>query len=204
MSANPCRSQRRPQSILAPAVLVAAALLATTLVACSRNSGDYGDQPTTVVPSPFPQEYSWALITLDGALIGEQAVVEPQFETSQIRGRYSESGILIAFGHGTSHLDAELTPLEGTGRYLVDRNRGRFSLKLAEGDWSTDRGGICSFNFTKVAAPQIPLVPPDGGEIFDVDIGFVCAALGSDSGRKELTISEGRLHTFLVRFPYGT
>lgn len=178
-------------------------LLVLSIQGCARRVPDYGDALPVIVPSPFPANYAWALMTFDGALTGEESIAQPQHSADQVNGRYGEKGILVDFGHGRSSFRLELRPLSGTGRYLVDKDRGHFSLALPQGTWDTSRSGICSFNFTKVAGPTVPLVPPVGGEIFDVDIGFVCAAVGSTVGGRDLTITDGRLHAFLIRFPEG-
>lgn len=156
-----------------------------------------------IVPSPFPQNYSWALMTFDGALAGEGSVRQPQRDTDSLRGRYSERGITIDFGHGASRVSVELTPLEGTGRYIVDSTRGYFRLTIAEGEWESKGHAICSFNFWRVSGPEVPFSPPPGGEVFEVDIGFVCASLSSRASADPLNIIDGRIHTFLLRQASG-
>lgn len=152
-----------------------------------------------IVPSPFPQNYSWSLMTFDGALTGEGSVQQPQRDLDSVSGRYTESGITIDFGHGTSHFMVALTPLEGTGRYIVDSRRGYFRLTLPAGVWESKGQAICSFNFWRVTGPEVPFSPPPGSEVFEVDIGFVCASLENRLGADLLNVIDGRIHTFLLR-----
>ncbi|RIK11132.1 MAG: hypothetical protein DCC49_00855 [Acidobacteria bacterium] len=152
-----------------------------------------------IVPSPFPQNYSWALMTLDGALMGEGSVQQPQRGIDSLSGRYTESGITIDFGHGGSSFTVNLSPLEGTGRYIVDARRGYFRLVLPEGEWESKGQAICSFNFWRVTGPEVPFSPPPGSEVFEVDIGFVCASLSGRNAVEPLNIIDGRIHTFLLR-----
>lgn len=183
-----------------PAALLLALVL--LLTGSCRRPGEWEKEDPLdrrIVPSPFPQNYSWSLMTFDGALAGEGSVAQPQRDMDSVKGRYTESGITIEFGHGASSISVLLTPLEGTGRYLVDSRRGYFQLTLPDGAWESKGQSICSFNFWRVTGPEVPLSPPLGGEVFEVDIGFVCASLTSRGEADPLNIIDGRIHTFLLR-----
>lgn len=189
--------------------LLSIALFTTTAITlmlasgCSRPGEWEAQDPASrsIVPSPFPQNYAWTLMTFDGALAGEGSVAQPQRDIDDVRGRYTEAGIVIDFGHGDHRFYTELRPLEGTGRYIVDASRGYFKLSLPSGVWDSTGRGICSFNFWRVAGPEVPLSPPPGGEVFEVDIGFVCTSLASQTGQPLLNIVDGRVHAFLLRPP---
>lgn len=183
-----------------PTVLLVALVL--LLTGSCRRPGEWETEDPLdrrIAPSPFPQNYSWALMTFDDALAGEGSVQQPQRDIDSVKGRYTESGITIDFGHGASNIAVELTPLEGTGRYIVDSRRGYFRLTLPDGAWESKGQAICSFNFWRVTGPEVPFSPPAGGEVFEVDIGFVCASLSSLAEADPLNIIDGRIHTFLLR-----
>lgn len=183
-------------------LLVLLVVLSVVLLAACKRPGEWDPDPLTarsVVPSPFPRNYSWALMIFDGALVGEASVRQPQRDIDSVSSRYLEGGIFINFGHGASRLYIELTPLEGTGRYFVDRQRGYFRLDIPQGVWESRDRSICSFNFWRVTGPEVPFSPPSGAEVIEVDIGFVCTSLAARDGSRELNIIDGRIHTFLLR-----
>lgn len=193
------------------AALAVAAILALSLVVLTWPKP--GPAPgtttsTTVKRSPFPARYAWALMTLDGALVGDESISELQDHASKIHGRLTDEGIDIAFGEGEGERHSEillqLRPLGGAHDYRIGGGTGRFVLTIDGQTWDTDLGGTCVFKFGELVAPRLTLSPAPDVEIFEARLGFVCTLLGTASGMAPLNIIDGNIHAFYMRVPGGT
>lgn len=186
-----------------------AMLCSVLATACFRGSGEIprlGEKPKS--PSavrPFPPSYSWARLVLDGAVMGEFVVGDPQDRYEAVRSRIERAELVVDLGYPSRGLKLRTPRLEGGTRYLLRSPEADVELRIGSDTWRLGQRGACSIVFSRVEGPGIPFFHPSEVRIFETDAGLICTRLSrkeddesnEDQG-DELNVTEGLLHFFFV------